>query len=961
MFYYIKSVCILILFNGLVIANSVAQDSLHTDIIVYGTCGMCQDRIEGIAQNADHVFQVFWDETDNILHVDHFEGFDRFELERGLTAIGHDTENYQAEASVYNQLPLCCQYQRPVSADIQEDLDEHMAAGADTIHTDIFVDGICGMCQDRIEAVAIKNKHVYDAHWDVEERILHVNHNSKFNSNTLQRAIARAGHDTELVKALPEAYHNLHACCKYRDQAIIDDHRPSEVLNSEVIEDKSLIQGIILERGDNGQEQPIIGANVYWSGTTNGTTTDVDGYFSLTRNQGEGLVVSYIGYENDTLLIDAQRHVEIILADAALMREVVITHKKRSTDVSFLSAGKMQQIGEKELLKAACCNLSESFETNPTVDVSVTDAVTGTRQIQMLGLAGPNIQITREGIPDIRGLSAIYGLNFTPGTWIQGININTGTGSVINGFESIAGQIDVSLKQPDKSERLYLNIYANEMSRVEGNLNFSHRFNDKVSTGILLHGSNISTRHDNNSDGFLDHPVMDQFIALNRWKFYGKNGLAGQVGVKLTTMDNRSGMVSFDHEKDQNSESLWGARMKINKYEAWAKTGKVFPSKPYASMGIQVAASYFDQESYFGSRNYDAKQTSFYSNLIYQSIITDSRHKFKTGLSFQLDNFDENIANVSFERNETVPGAFFEYSFQPNERISLVMGLRGDVHNQYDAFITPRLHFRYAPNETTVFRISGGRGQRTASIFAEHIGALASNRQISIVNASADDQPYGLDAEVSWSAGASFVKEIKVATRSLLFQFDLYHTNFSNQIVADYDASPQELRFYNLDGESYSNSLQVQLDYEILPRWDMRLAYRYNNVQTTFSGNTLQKPLTGKERAFVNTQYTTKNNWSFDFTLNWQGAKRLPSTSSNPKIYQRSDFSPSYFMSNAQISKSWNKKFDIYVGGMNIFNYRQNDPIISVENPFSDYFDASMIWAPVFGREIYAGLRYRLL
>ncbi len=971
MFNHIK----LYLFSAALVAGitiSVSgQDSLHTDIVVQGACGMCQDRIEQVALKDAKVFAAFWDVEDNILHLDHFTGLDADNLQKNIAATGHDTERYRGDDDAYYRLPACCLYRGDVrpqpeeeEVEVIESNENPVDPAVDSVHSHVFVDGICGMCQDRIEAVANNFKNVLSAFWDVEERILHLDHTSKLNIKSLQRALAREGHDTDLLKASGFAYNELHECCKYRDQDVINEHNPSNSTVDEVIDedpaDAYSIQGIILEMDDAGKELPIIGANIYWAGTTIGTVSDLDGYFKLDKSNGGKLIVSYVGYNNDTMSIDEQQFIEIVMSDATMMREVTITHKQKSTGVSFLSAGKLQKIGEKELLKAACCNLSESFETNPTVDVSVTDAVTGTRQIKMLGLAGPNIQITREAVPDIRGLSALYGLTFTPGTWIEGININTGTGSVVNGFESIAGQIDVSLKKPDRSERFYFNLYANEMSRIEANMNYAHRFNDKISTGILLHGSIIPTKHDNNDDGFLDHPISDQFVAMNRWKYYGNNGLVTQIGIKVTSLDNRSGQSSFDHDSDEGSESLWGARSELKKYEGWWKIGKVFPSKPYASMGLQVAASYFDQESYFGLRPYNADQTSFYSNLIYQSMITDTRHKFKTGLSFQWDKINEDVIQMNFERNESVPGAFFEYSYQPNDKISVVAGLRGDYHNEFGFFATPRLHLRYAPNETTVFRLSGGRGQRTASIFAENIGAFASSRQI-FVQGNNSSTPYGLDVEVSWNTGFNFVKEFTIAQRSFLFQFDLYHTSFSNQIVADYDASPQELTFYNFDGQSTSNSLQTQIDYEVLKGWDVRLAYRLNDVQTTYSGETLQKPLTGKHRAFINTQYTTKNDWSFDFTLNWQGQKRIPNTISNPIEFQRDDYSPDYFLANAQISKSWNKVFDIYVGAMNLFNYRQDDPIISADDAFSNHFDASLIWGPVFGREIYAGIRYKLL
>jgi len=946
-------------------ATAQILDTIHTDIVVEGKCTECQTRIESIANTINAVYDAYWEVNDGTLHINHDSTFDSDGLQNSLAMAGHETADYYANEIAFANLPKCCEY---TQGQMTTPVTEH---NSDTIdgHTDIFVDGICGMCEDRIEAVSDNFKHVTASNWDVDTRILHVDHTEKFNAKALQRAIAAVGHDTEFLKASQTTYNEIHACCKYRDPLLIAEFRPEESIINEVsdipsdsdVHEEHPVQGIILERDASGNEMPVIGANVYWMGSSTGTTSDADGYFSLIhKNLIDRLVVSYVGFENDTLDVENIEHLEIILSDATFMREVIITHRTKSTGVSMLSVGKMQQLGEKELLKAACCNLSESFDTNPTVDATMTDAVTGTRKIQMLGLAGPNIQMTREGIPDTRGLSVLYGLNFTPGTWIQGININTGTGSVVNGFESITGQIDVSLKKPDQSERLYFNLFGNEMTRMEANLNVAHRFNDKVSTGIMLHYGKIPEKHDNNFDGFLDHPVNDQYVVLNRWKFYGNNGLEGQVGVKLSSLQNNSGQANFNHDKPAEDQTAWGSTIQLKKYEAWAKAGKVFPATPHASIGVQLNASYFDQDSYFGLRTYDGDHTTFYANVIYQSLIKDTRHAFKTGLSFQYDKINELVHTSVYDRSEKVPGGFFEYSYKPHEKFSLVAGLRGDIHNQYGFFMTPRLHMRYAPNEKTAIRFSGGRGQRTASIFAENIGGFATARQFRIIGGDDSDKPYGLDAEQSWSAGFSFVRDFTVNTRSMVFQFDVYHTNFKNQIVVDWDSSPQELSFYNLNGESYSNSVQFQVDYEVIPRFDVRVAYRYNDVKTTYAIGKLEKPLTGRERAFINLQYDTKNNWSFDYTLIRVGEQRLPQTQSNPEKFQVAQNSPSYFMSNTQITKSWNKKFDIYIGAMNLFNYKQPTPIISAEDPYSPYFDSSIVWAPIFGREIYGGIRYRI-
>ncbi len=934
--------------------SASAQDTLHTDITVAGNCDMCQDRIEGIANASPFVIDAWYIIDEKTLHIDHIDQFNVDSLAHILAIGGHDAGNYLASESAYSNLPTCCQYRNQVEVE-----SDKFESEQNMIHTDLFVDGKCGMCQERIEDIAKNFRHVINASWDIQERILHVDHVKQFNEKNLQRLLARFGHDTELIKATTEAYNQLHACCKYRGDGEECSTGEDGLLEGA---SKNIVQGIILEQNEVGRESALIGANVYWLGTNTGATTDIDGYFLIDREpSSDQLVVSYVGYENDTLSIGNKNHVEIIMSEASIMREVIITHRKKTTEISMLSVNKVQRIGEKELLKAACCNLSESFETNATVDASLTDAVTGARQIQMLGLAGPNIQMTREGIPDIRGLAAIYGLSFTPGTWIEGININTGTGSVVNGFESITGQIDVALKKPDRSERFFFNFYGNEMSRLEANMHFSHRFSDKLATGLLIHGDIIPTKHDNNNDGFLDHPISEQFVGLNRWKFYGNNGLEGQVGIKITKLDSRSGQVNFNHgAADQNANS-WGSRMQVDKYDIWGKMGKVFPSKPHASLGLQVAASYFDQNAYFGLRPYVADQTTIYSNLIYQSLIMDTRHSFKTGLSFQLDNYNESLRDMqAHERNETVPGAFFEYAYKPSEKLSVVAGLRGDYHNNFGFFTTPRLHVRFAPSEKTVFRFSGGRGQRTASIFTENIGAFASSRQFQILGSQTSDNPYGLEAEVSWSTGFSFVKEIAVNNRAMVWQFDFYRTSFENQIIVDYDHSPQTVLFYNLDGDSYSNSFQAQVDYELLPRFDIRLAYRLNNVQTTYLSGKRQKAMTNRDRAFLNVQYKTNNDWTFNYTLNWQGNKRLPDTNQNPKNFQHPGRSPDYFVTNVQLNKSWDDKFSAYIGAQNLFNYRQENPILAPDDPFGQYFDASIVWAPVFGRELYAGIRFTI-
>lgn len=718
-----------------------------------------------------------------------------------------------------------------------------------------------------------------------------------------------------------------------------------------------IIKGKVVEQTAEGEELPLIGASVYWLGTNIGTATDVDGNFSLHPDAGaDKLVISYIGFVNDTIDAKSGEPIKVILKASLELDAVIVEKRRKSTEVSYLEARQVQKIGEKELMKAACCNLSESFETTPGIDVAFTDAVSGTRQIQMLGLAGPYTQILNENMPDVRGLSANYGLTYIPGPWVEGIQLTKGTGSVINGYESIAGQINVELRKPETADKLYLNAYGNEGGRVEGNVNFKQKVSDKWSTGVLLHSSSMGLEQDRNGDGFMDNPTGLALIGLNRWNYHNEEkGHEMQVMVKATKLGHDGGEIKNHTHTDHDP---WRMNHDAERLEGFVKMGKVFTETPWKSVGLQLSGVNHDMKSNYGLTTYDARQQSLYSNLLYRSMIGNTNHTFLTGASVQYDNFNEELNDSAFTRQEIVPGAFFEYTYKWGEKFSAVAGIRGDYHNIYGAFATPRLHLRYAPTEKLVFRAAGGRGQRTATILAENSGILATSRQIMVLG-DGSYKPYGLKPEVAWNYGASITQKFTLDYRDGVVSVEFYRTDFENQIVLDLE-NPRRATFYNLQGKSYSNSFQIQVDYEVVKRLDLRLAYRWYDVYTSYSTGLLEKPLISAHRAFANMAYETRNHWKFDFTANWQGDKRIPNTNSNPEEYQVGERSPSYFLFNTQITKVWRERFEVYVGMENITNYKQKNPILSSEQPFSPYFDSSLVWGPIFGRNTYVGLRYKV-
>jgi len=723
------------------------------------------------------------------------------------------------------------------------------------------------------------------------------------------------------------------------------------------------LEGIVLEVLE-GQEVPVIGANVYWSDSSVGTVTDEEGKFSVPyTGEHNELVISYVGFSTVTLRIEKNEFVRQVLKSTSDLDEVTIRSEKQSTTKSYLKAANTFTVTNDELLKAACCNLSESFETNPSIDVNFADAVTGTRQIKMLGLTSPYILIATENIPAVRGASQAYGLSFIPGTWVESIQITKGAGSVVNGFESITGQINAELVKPATDHKFFLNLYGATSERFELNAHYNTKVSDKWSTGIYVHGNTLQKKHDVNDDGFLDMPLYNQINVMNRWQYTNpEKGLVSFINFRYLNDGKQAGQVNFDPDTDRLTTNFWGSEIDTERIEGSFKLGYVNPEIPYQSLGFQMAYSHHNQDSYFGLRIYDIEHNSFYSNLIYNSIISDSRHKVKTGVSFTYDYYNEFVETRDFKRTDNSFGGFFEYAFDNLDNFTMTAGLRVDQHNRLGFFITPRLHLRYTPWEKAAFRASVGRGKRSANIFAENQSLFASSRQINILDSGG--QIYGLDPEIAWNFGFSYLQGFNLFGRKADVTFDFYRTSFENQVVIDWE-NPYEINFYNLDGASFANSFQFELNYNIAKDLDFRGAYKYYDIQTDYTVGRRQKPLVPKHRIFANLAYelSGKNEqapWKFDATYNWLSEQRYPDTSLSPPEYQKEEFSPSVGTLNLQITKVFSPKFEVYLGGENVTNVRQPDPIVSPEDPFGPNFDTNFVYGPIFGSMYYAGLRLKL-
>ncbi|GGF18732.1 TonB-dependent receptor [Hymenobacter cavernae] len=721
---------------------------------------------------------------------------------------------------------------------------------------------------------------------------------------------------------------------------------------------------------DAASAAPLPGAVVRWRGTADGaTTTDQTGSFTLVRPAGaaDQLIINFLGYQADTISLSTSSYVRVALRRTAELGEVKV--EGRTQSYSALTPTNTQVITSRDLTKSACCNLAESFETNASVEVSTTDAVSGAKQIQLLGLDGAYSLLTVDNLPALRGLATPYRLGYLSGTWIEGIDIIKGMGSVVNGYESISGQVNVRLKEPEKTDRLLFNAYANDLGKFDLNLNLSAQVSPKVSTAVLLHNDHLGNRVDRNKDGFLDLPLATQYNLFNKWKYKSGKGIVSELGLGALRETRQGGQVGF---RESNAAGYYGTTLTTDRYTGYSKTSYTWPGRPYQSIGLMLTGTSHAFDSQYGVRTYDGTQRTGLATMMFQSIIGTTAHTYRVGLSYLHDDYrevlrqgftyvnetpDQQYQREHRNRFERVPGAFAEYTYQNARNLTVVGGLRLDRHNLYGWVLTPRLNAKYDLTPSTILRGAAGRGFRVANPIADNIGMLVSSRTFVI------DQ--NLRPERAWNVGGSFTQYFTLAGRQATFVTDYYYTWFQNQMVADSYTDPSQLIISNLapGGKSFSRSFQAEVQVEPLKGLQAKAAYKYLDVRTDYNGLLLPRPLTVPHRAFVNLGYASAfDKWRGDFTVQWYGQRPL---APHPGAHQHSltdntlPLTPRFALLNVQFTRAF-KRIELYAGVENLTNYRQRNPITGAAQPFGPDFDAAMVWGPTYGRLTYAGLRFKI-
>lgn len=726
----------------------------------------------------------------------------------------------------------------------------------------------------------------------------------------------------------------------------------------------SLYAQLIKGKVTNAKKEALPGASVYWLGTNIGVATNVNGEFEITLSNinSKKLIASFVGHTPDTIEITNQTYVVFRLSEIKNLQEAIVKEQRGGVIISSFNPIKVEQITQTELRKAACCDLAGCFETQTTVQPQTTNVITNAKELRILGLSGVYNQLLIDGFPLIQGLSYTYGVSSIPGTLVDNIYVSKGANSVLQGFESISGQINVETKEPDKTDRLLLNGYVNNFMEKHFNMNYAFK-KRKWSNLISFHTVQPANKIDRDEDAFLDLPLLRRYMLANKWK-YGNDknwGLHSRIGFRVLNEERIGGQVHFNANEHKGSSMVYGQTVAMTQPEIWTKTGYRFNDQHHVVLFVSTFRQ--DQQSYFGTTKYDATQTNFYTNLQYELNYGD--HELKAGISYRYLNLDEQIAFTdtflkrtyagNYLRLEHIPGVFVENTLRMfNNRATLITGIRADKHNQFGYRVTPRTLLKYDLTSKAIVRMNVGAGWRTVNLFSENIGLLVSSRDIVFSET--------LQPERAINMGINFTQKFESSSNQIsgYFSVDYYRTDFQNQIFPDYDTDSKKAIIQNFTGHSVSNGFQADLSLKFYQRLDWKVGYNFLDVYRKIGAEKVLLPFNPMHKIITALSYKpVTNQYQLDMNVHWYGKQRLPDTKRNPDEYKRPDFSNPYAIINAQFTYNF-KKVSVYMGCENIFDFRQLQPIISWQNPFSPYFDTSSVWGPTRGREVYAGVRITL-
>lgn len=708
------------------------------------------------------------------------------------------------------------------------------------------------------------------------------------------------------------------------------------------------LSGII--KDDTGLN--LEGVSVFFLNTNIGTATDQNGAFVLFRkNKEQKLVVSYTGFKTDTLNIPLEQNfIKLSLNSGQKLNEVTVNAKRQSNSFSLLNPLNVESITSQEFKKAACCSLSESFQTGNTIDVSYNNAVTGSKEIIFLGLRGIYTQLLLENFRFFNGILTSQGFDFIPGTWLDNINILKGASTSIYGPQSMTGAINVGLKKPDKDHRIYSNAFLDYHGRLELNQHFNKSWSAARHSGIYAHYSNHQGFRDHNNDGFKDDARAQKFALLQRNTLFGRK-MEGQINFYGLYEDKNGGQLK--------NVGNYNFNQKTSHIQAFGNLGYVGYANPDRNSGSIWELSLSNIDAYYGTElnPFKAKEFRFLGQVFYSEIFSEGKHKINIGPNVNINIAEENYIADKRTYKEITPSLFFDYDYAIGKientdlkKLHITLSQRLDYVKSSKLYYIPRLSTRFNFDKSWTLRSSVGLGYRHPRVYSDNLNLFFVNYEKVFSNVP--------DIETSINYGINLVGKPLINNKELNFNLDFYITEFNNQLVTDLEQIDQNfniLKYYNVVGNSNTKSLGITVSYPIVFGISAKIGMKYTDNITGYEHGNKQTPFIAKRREMTSLDYESNNKkWTANLTGQWIGKMRIPQKVNETE----STYSKEYFLLQSTVNYIL-PKIEFYIGCENITNYTQHHAILSADAPFSRTFNATEIYAPINGIKPFIGFRYK--
>ena len=720
----------------------------------------------------------------------------------------------------------------------------------------------------------------------------------------------------------------------------------------------------------NNKNLPYV--NVYLKDENKGAVTNEEGYFKIANIKAGTytIIASFTGYQTQkkTVTINSKNIIlDFNLLESEILDEVIITGTLKA--VSRLESPVPVEVYKSTFFKKnPTPNIFEALQNINGVRPQLNCNVCNTGDIRINGLDGPYTLVLIDGMPIVSGLSTVYGLSGIPNSLIEQVEIVKGPASSLYGSEAVGGLINIITKLPENAPVLFVDNVISGWGEANFDLGFKSRIGKKTDVLVGVNYFKYSNAIDNNNDNFTDLTLQDRISIFQKWNFKRKNNRLFSLAGRYFYEDRWGGELQWN-KTFRGGDEVYGESIYTSRYELIGNYQLPIKEK----VNLQFSYSDHDQNSVYGNTPYLAQQRIGFAQLFWDKPLKN--HDLLFGLASRYNFYNDNTTATIKPDEITIPSLFAQDEIKISEKNHVLLGARYDYDNRHGGIFTPRIAYRFKPTNEDIIRLNAGTGFRVVNLFTEDHAALTGSRDVIIEGE--------LNPERSYNVNLNYLKKIYTKGGQILtFDASAWYTYFTNAIIPDYDTNPNQIIYANLNGNSTSKGISLNLDALLASGIKGSIGATFQDVTQQENGTKARQILTERFTGVWSLSYKHyPTNLTLDYTGNIYGPMRLPILGA---LDPRSEYSPTWSIQNIQLTYTSKANLEFYGGVKNLLNWtpnqdnpfiiaRPDDPfdnnvefdtngnVVPTENnPYALTFDPSYVYAPNQGRRLFFGLRYTL-